>query len=101
MRQKRPKERSEPDGMPTDHNISFLHGSGKDEFAKVPHALQSIRFYWFVSGVKAHIDLVHKGGLKVSNLGFLVDPRGLNRSLGRGDGQRVGIAADFLQGRQD
>lgn len=95
------KEGPEPDGMSTHHNVLFLDGRGKDEIAKIPHALQSVRAYRFVAGVEAHVDLVHKGGLKVADFRFLVDPRGLDLRLGRRDRERIGVPADLLQGWQD
>ena len=95
------KEGPEPDGMSTHDNVLFLYGGGKDKIAKIPHALQSVRAYRFVPGVEAHVDLVHKGRLKVADFRFLIDPRGLDLCLGRRDRERIGVPADFLQGRQD
>ena len=100
VRQKGSKEGSEPNGMSTHHNVSFLDRGGKDEIAKIPHALQSARADGFVSGVEAHVDLVHKGRLKVGDIGSLIDPRGLNLCLSWRDGQGIGISADFLEGGQ-
>ena len=87
--------------MPAHHNVSFLDGSGKDEITKFPHALQSVGAYRFVPGVEAHIDLVHKGRLKIGDVRSLVDPRGLNLRLRRCDRQRIGVSADFLEGWQN
>ena len=49
--QKSAKERPEPDGMSTYHNVSLLDGRGKGEIAKIPHAFQSVRVQRFVPGV--------------------------------------------------
>ena len=40
--QKGTEKRPEPNGMPTYHNVSFLHGRGKDIIAKIPHAFQPV-----------------------------------------------------------
>lgn len=67
------EEGSEPNRMASHNHVLFFH-SRKGKITKLIHALQAVRVDWFVSNVQAHIRLVVKDSLKVTNLGRSIDP---------------------------
>jgi len=72
--QKSFKEGSEPNGMSPNDDVLFLHGRGKDEIAKFPHAFQTVRTDRLVAQMETHVGLIGEGGLKVADFRCLVYP---------------------------
>ena len=96
IRQKGLEKVSEPNGM-TAYNDVLLGTTGrKDKIAKFAHSLEPVGSQGLVSRMEGHVDLIQVDGLEVGQFGRLVNPRGLNLSVGRGNGQGVRIATDFL-----
>ena len=81
--QKGSKKGSEPNGVSARNDVVFFDRGRKDKITKVQHSFQSIRIERLVTRVQAHIDLIQKNSLKVTDLRRLVDPGGLNRRVSR------------------
>jgi len=98
VRQKHLKEIPEPDRMTTHNHILFLHRRRIDKLTKVLHPFQSVRLDGLVTSVQTHVRLTIENVLKVAQLGGLLNPRGLDGRVRRGNGERIRVAANLLQG---